>query len=209
MGKQESLSLLDDLGTLISDNLFEGMAVHLEYDRYLNEYKAPPIPQKMKLDSHYGVCFRACMARMISRMRKKGGKDILHVVLERGHKNAMDCERIFNDFKVRFRQQGADLFGSFTLEDKQSCMPLMAADMIAATYSIMRARQSIGDNYTDQYVLEQPRKGSLAFIELAPDSLLHIKEGYEANRQERIADYHARKQARSGLSSSQREGRSA
>ncbi len=35
----------------------EGMAVHLEYERFVNEYKSEPIPKKLRLDSHYGACF--------------------------------------------------------------------------------------------------------------------------------------------------------
>lgn len=49
------MKLVGDLAELVRDNLTEGFTVHLERDRYLNEYRAPPIPKKMTLDSQYGV----------------------------------------------------------------------------------------------------------------------------------------------------------
>ena len=145
----------------------------------------------MRLDSHYGVCFRTCLARIIQRLREKDGRDVLHIVLERGHHNATDCERIFNDFKNQWIGKGADLFGTFTIQDKKSCMPLMVADLLAATYSMMRSRDSI-----DEFVLEKPKKGSLILVELAPDALRGLKENYEANRQQRIIDWRANRDAR-------------
>lgn len=88
---------MHDFSNLIRTTLVEGMAVHLEYSRYLNEYKSHPIPKKMQPDSHYGVCFRVCLSRVLQIIKERGNKDIVHIVLERGHQNAGDCERIFND----------------------------------------------------------------------------------------------------------------
>jgi hypothetical protein len=58
------MRLVNDLTELVRDNLTEGLTVHLERKRYLNEYRAPPVPAKMTLDSQYGLCFRACMRHL-------------------------------------------------------------------------------------------------------------------------------------------------
>ena len=39
-------ALIGDLSDLVRDNLTEGTAVHLEYERYIKEYKSSPIPKK-------------------------------------------------------------------------------------------------------------------------------------------------------------------
>jgi hypothetical protein len=136
------------------------------------------------------------LAYVISILREKDGKDMLHIVLERGHKNAPDCERIFHEFKQLWKEQGADFFGTFTLQDKQSCMPLMVADMLAATYSMRRAREASGDLSLAAYDMEKPKKGGLVFIELAPNALRQLKEGYEAARLRKMAAWLASRGAK-------------
>lgn len=187
--------LIAELTELVSENLTEGLAVHLEYRRFKEEYRASPVPKGMNLDSQYGVCFRACLARIMTVLRDKGRKPTLHIVLERGNPHSGDCERIFNDFKMLWSENGSEFFGTFTLQDKQSCMPLMVADMLAATYSMMRARKAAGELHPNAYRLKGPQKGSLAFIELAPDALVNLKLGYEAMRQKRRDFWLAKRRA--------------
>jgi hypothetical protein len=61
--------LVVDLLELVR-NLTQGITVALSRVRYLNEYRAPPIPKKMNLDSQYGACFRVCLAQLL----KLGGE---------------------------------------------------------------------------------------------------------------------------------------
>ncbi len=190
---QKCAALISELSRLVEENLTEGLAVHLEHARYLSEYKSPPVPKKMRLDSHYGVCFRMCLARIIHILEQRGSKDKLNVVIERGHKNVGDCERIFNDFKTMWRQSGIDMFGAFTIERKDTAPPLMVADMLAAAYSMMRERQMLGDTKMADLILTNPKKGALAFIELAPTALVSLKEGYEAARRYRAAYWHSQR----------------
>jgi hypothetical protein len=75
---------------LVRLTLTEGFAVSLSRERYLSEYRAPPIPKKMNLDSQYGACFRACMAHLFDVMKDRDYQDKLHVVIERGHPNVGD-----------------------------------------------------------------------------------------------------------------------
>jgi hypothetical protein len=81
--------------------LERGVAIALSRDRYLNEYRAPPIPKKFNLDSQYGACFRGCLGYLLPFMDNKGGKDKLNVVIEHGHPNAGNCLSIFEDIKRR------------------------------------------------------------------------------------------------------------
>ncbi|HUK60917.1 MAG TPA: hypothetical protein VLV50_16940, partial [Stellaceae bacterium] len=65
---QKCMRLVTDLTELVKNNLTEGLVIHLERERFLNEYRAPPIPKKMNLDSQYGVCFRACLGHLLGMM---------------------------------------------------------------------------------------------------------------------------------------------
>jgi hypothetical protein len=81
--------LIDKLKTLAKRTLTQGLAVALSRERYLTEYRAPPIPRKMNLDSQLGACFRACMAHLFDVMRERGYQDRLNVVMEDGHPNVL------------------------------------------------------------------------------------------------------------------------
>jgi hypothetical protein len=135
---EKCASLISDLTELVRDKLALGMTVALEHDRFMNEYRAPPIPRKMHLDSQYGCCFRACMGYLIDFLGLRQHRDTLNIVMEGGHKNVGDCRRIFDDLKKRFHNIGMDSLGSFTVERKDTWPPLMVADMLAATYSMVR-----------------------------------------------------------------------
>jgi hypothetical protein len=51
---------------------------------------------------------------------------------ESGHKNVGDCMRIFDDLKKRLDNIGMNFLGDFTVEQKETWPPLMAADLLAA-----------------------------------------------------------------------------
>ena len=84
-GDTKCMKLVNDLTELVRDHLTEGLTVHLERERYLNEYRAPPIPKKMTLDSQYGVCFRACMRQLLEMIWRDNKRHRLDIVIEDGH----------------------------------------------------------------------------------------------------------------------------
>ena len=162
-------ALIRDLSDLARDTLTLGLTVRLERERYLQEYRAPPIPRKLNLDSQYGVCFRACLGYLLETMGERGNRDRLHVVMERGHPNVWDCERIFSDLKGRLARSGEHVLGDFTVATKGDCSPLMVADMLAATHSMMQERLKGLLPDIEGTKLETSRKrGPLAFLELQP-----------------------------------------
>jgi hypothetical protein len=60
----QSMALITDLTALVRDKLTMGLACTLPHDRFMQEYRMPPIPKKMLLDSQYGACFRGCLAHL-------------------------------------------------------------------------------------------------------------------------------------------------
>jgi hypothetical protein len=186
--------LVSDLTYLVKDNLTEGITIALERDPYLTEYRSPPIPKKMILDSQYGVCFRACLAQIISIVTQRGIRQKLHVVIESGHNNVRDCLRIFNDIKSNLNRRDIDLLGDFTIAKKREKPPLMVSDFLAATYSMMNATGT--EHYEDNAPPPPKGEAGLSFLKLNPNSLRRIKEYFEADRQQQIEEWRAKRAAR-------------
>jgi len=190
--------LVSDLTELVRDNLTESLMVHLEHRRYVDEYRAPPIPRKMSLDSQYGVCFRACLRQLLEIVMSADKRHWLNIVIEAGHENVGDACRIFHDLKSRLkRRRGIDLLGDITTAQKHERAPLMIADFMASTYSMMRASAERGGvDYIEEAPEPSKRQAGLTFLELLPDALRRLKEDFEADRQETAAAWRARREAR-------------
>jgi hypothetical protein len=184
-GKQRKL--IDDLTELVKKTLTGGLTVFLEHSRYMNEYRAPPIPKKMNLDSQLGVCFRSCMGHLIAIMEENGYRDRLNIVMERGHPNVFDCERILNELKESYKMSGKDFIGTFTIAAKEDCLPLMVSDLLGSAHSLLRSAVGRGEIDLRQFFVTKGTKGAkLAFLELAPESLQGLKRGFEEFRQQKI-----------------------
>jgi hypothetical protein len=196
-GDTKCMKLVNDLTELVRDHLTEGLTVHLERERYLNEYRAPPIPKKMTLDSQYGVCFRACMRQLLEIIWRDDKRHRLDIVIEDGHQNVGDCMRIFEDLKWRLKARRGvdDLLGEITVAKKQHSASLMVADFLASSYSMIRASaQSGGLDYAQEAPEPPKRQAGLTFLELLPDALRQLKADFEADRQEAAAAWRARRQ---------------
>jgi hypothetical protein len=191
------MKLVNDLTELVRDNLTEGVTVHLERERYLKEYRAPPVPPKMILDSQYGLCFRACMRRLLDIIMADGKQHRLRVVIEDGHSNVGDTKRIFEDQRRRLKERrGLDLLGDIIFARKREHAPLMLADFLASSYSMMRSsRERGGIDYGAE--TPEPPKGQagLTFLEFLPDALRALKEDFQADRLETAAAWRARRQS--------------
>jgi hypothetical protein len=192
--------LIADLTDLVGQNLTEGLTVALERDRYLAEYRAPPIPKKLNLDSQYGVCFRSCLSHLIDLMAKRNYRDKLHIIFEGGHKNVGDCLRIFQDLRARCDRHGYPFLGTLTVETKENCMPLMVSDFLAASYSMMKDDQSKTNLSLTDYMALAPappkNEASLTFLDLKPDALRKLKTDFERFRQMEIEEWRAQRDAR-------------
>jgi hypothetical protein len=189
----QSMALIDDLTALVRDKLAIGLACTLPYDRFMQEYKAPPIPKKMALDSQYGACFRGCLAHLVDFIQARGPNTKINIVLEDGHKNVGDCVRIFSDLKKRFKHAGGDILGSITIEEKESCKPLMVADMLAHTRAMVNSRTADGTLPAGALQPFTGSRGGLHFLEFAPDSLRDLKAGFERLRQLEVDAWRERK----------------
>jgi hypothetical protein len=180
---QKARALIDDMIELVRSKTAVGITVTLPHARFIAEYRAPPIPKKMALDSQYGACFRGCLGYLVDFAQSRGDATKINVVFEGGHKNIGDCRRIFGDLKKRFRHVNSDILGTFTVETKAACMPLMVADMLAHTKSMVNAQAAAGTLPAGALQPFTGSRGGLQFIEFAPHALQNLKTGFEKMRQ--------------------------
>jgi hypothetical protein len=152
---RQCLALINDLGRLTSSGLTDGVAITLEKDDYDRHYKADGKPNKVRLDSQYGLCFRMCiyhfMQEAMKRQHRKKFPE-LHIVLEAGHPNSGDAERIFLEMKKEFEDAGINMLRTLTLAAKDECDPLMMADFIAHTSLMINRKERTGLIFNPQPV---------------------------------------------------------
>jgi hypothetical protein len=177
----EIMNVVNILADLVRDELEAGFSIHLEHDRYIREYRNSFTPKGIALDSQYGVCFRTLMATIVNKLLATGKKHRLHIVLERGHPNALNCERIFHNVKQILAAKGVQLLGTFTIAAKEEAPPLMVADFLAYTYRMMRAPGGVG---LDGYPEAVPKKGQagLTFLDFPDDYLAQLKLQMQQDR---------------------------
>jgi hypothetical protein len=105
----KSLRLAYKLTDLVEAELEQGITFDLKHEIYISEYRNTPNPKGIPYDSQYGLCFRCCLSYLVNKLVATGKKHRLHIVLEKGHKNAPNCERIFDETKRTLRAKGIDL----------------------------------------------------------------------------------------------------
>jgi len=131
---QQMEAFLGTMQSLIAFGLTEGVSINLSKEQYRESYKGDGKPNKAVLDSAYGLCFRTCLCHFlieIAKRKHKGRFPDLHIVLEAGHPNAGDAERIFLETKGELERNEFDVLRTFVLAKKDECDPLMAADFLA------------------------------------------------------------------------------
>jgi hypothetical protein len=189
--------LISDLTELVRDNLTEGVTIALSHDRYVNEYRAPPVPKGMSLDSQYGVCFRACLSHIVSVLQSSKKRHRLHVVIEDNQRYG-DCKRIFSQAKRHLEAQGINLLGTIIAAKKQASPPLMVADFFAHTIYLLEKKVKTGLRQYAEMTDELPPKGDvrIMFLELLPDALYDIKRNFEEGRRIRVEKRRTERAAR-------------
>jgi hypothetical protein len=130
---EKCLALIDTLGPL-THGLAESVVIGIENTSFERDYKSGDRPRWTRLDTAYGLCFRTCLYHFMEqawRRRYKKKLPELHIILEAGHKNAGDAERVFVDVKKEFDAFGFTVLRTLTKAAKDECSPLMIADASA------------------------------------------------------------------------------
>jgi Protein of unknown function (DUF3800) len=113
-----------------------GFSIILGEDDYQAHYVAGHRPREVPLDSRYGLCFRYCLGLIPSLARDAFGDRELEIrfVLESGHPNLGDADRIFQKVKRSTQANEQEIVGMLktsTTGDKIDFPGLQIADVIA------------------------------------------------------------------------------
>jgi hypothetical protein len=127
-----------------SFGLTDIVALTLNNTSYEADYKAGDLPRKARLDTKYSLCFRICLVHLVKEVLKRRRRNRippLHVVVEAGHRNFGDAERVFEEERQIWTYAGVPILRSLTKADKDECGALMIADFAAHSEYIMEKRE--------------------------------------------------------------------
>ena len=100
-GFDQKSALIERASDIQRDTTLFGLTVKVQQDEYIKYYKSGERPKKIPLDSMYGLCFRRVVIFVVETLGQSfKGTDIkANFILEAGHKNSGDANRIFNQMR--------------------------------------------------------------------------------------------------------------
>jgi hypothetical protein len=130
--REKKASFVKECAKIADRHTLFGFTTMVRKDDYEQYYLKGPKPNKARLDSMYGICFRRSLSLICNSAPGYLGRDDLkfQFVLEEGHKNAGDAVRIFNEIKNGPNPVGRTL-ETISFGDKASFPGLQGADINA------------------------------------------------------------------------------
>lgn len=130
---EQRLELVEEFIAILADRRIEAgfimKIVNADYEQY---YCMGDDPAPAVLDTKYGFCFRGCLTHLLQLI--KSPDSTLNIVMESGHRNSGDAERIFDQIKTRGLKSGFEkLLGTLAITEKKNCRLLGIADFLAYT----------------------------------------------------------------------------
>lgn len=182
-GYEKTAAFLNDMGNLIeSDKIMEGVTFRLDRAAYREEYIAER-PRKPRLDTEYGLCFRNCVLHLLLEAERRLGhhkrwnETRLRVILELGHKNAGDAERIFNEIKAESAKVGNHTLAALTFAGKNDCTPLMTGDLLSHTVWSMDQTQRAEGSAPEKFFGDgERRRSNITHITYRAGGLANVRE---------------------------------
>lgn len=111
------------LQKVAGSGLTDAVAITLDNASYETNYKLGELPRKARLDTRYGLCFRMCLIHFVQEVLKRRRRNRippLDIVLEAGHANCGDAERIFLEEKNRWERAGLPVLRTLIVADKDA-----------------------------------------------------------------------------------------
>jgi hypothetical protein len=123
------------MSKITSHGLTDVVALTLDNALYDADYRAgSDLPRKARLDTKYGLCFRFCLVHLVQEVTKRRLRKripSLHIIMEAGHPNFGDAERVFLEERRIWVLDGVPILRSLTKVGKDDCGALMMADFAA------------------------------------------------------------------------------
>jgi hypothetical protein len=194
---QKCYDLLMAFGNLVADHVTECITVSCEHEVYRKHF-LDARPAKMHQTSQYGICFLATLDALSKIVAVRGPQHKLSVVIEDGHHNAMDTQRLFDERKGRLEKAGIDFLRSHSLLTKKQCPLLMLADITSHGHALeQRAVRSGGAPHFSERDEREPSRGETGWTiyEVTPAYLTALIGEFNSGRVAAREDYLRRKQA--------------
>lgn len=169
------LRFLDEFQHIVNETLLAGVTSVLRDEDYAY-YSDLAWPKKSRRDSKYGILFRGCFAHIIDVIGNVPNvhEPRLRIVLEDGHKNAPDTARIYQWAQSQLGPSRA--LSGLTFADKESCLPIAAADLLAySAWGQEVGQKPIGELRTPSKA-EQSYRTNVTRVDLNKDSLKSLHE---------------------------------
>ena len=192
---EKRFDLLMELGGVGARHLVECFTLSLSHEAYKAGF-LDVRPPKMHQTSQYGLCFIGVLDGLMRTVTDFGPQSRLSIVVERGHKNADDTARLFEERKRRLEAAGIRLLADHRFEDKANCPPLQLADASAYGHAQDRRAVKAGTvpNFPERHE-QAPVEGQPGWTvyEVTPEYLGRVIDEYNCERLARHEDYLRRK----------------
>jgi Protein of unknown function (DUF3800) len=175
-------SFLSEAQKLVGKYTLFGFAVTMKHDDYKDVYRAGNKPNKLKVDSKYGLCFRLCLLHVPRVIRRSLKSKTLQVnfVLESGDPGSGDAKPVLDEAKKFAPTELSEVLGILSYGDKKTIPGLQAADLIA--FSAFHAEQTgriplldLHKNHTiDEGRKRVPYKSPVIKLELTPEVMTEL-----------------------------------
>jgi hypothetical protein len=144
-------ALAISLDGVIARHLQVGFSVIVRDDDYKTLYETGPHPRRLAKDTKYGVCFRACLAFVPSYIASEftlaqqsalAQQTTINFVLEQGHRNARDAQRLFKLYKADVLPERQRFVG--TMVSQRKLVPAPKLRIFLHTASITQRASNTG-----------------------------------------------------------------
>ena len=135
---------------------------------------------------------RVFLDGLIRTVIRHGPQSKLSVVVEDGHKNAGDTDRLFDDRKLRLDAAGIDLLRSHDLRKKEDCPQLQLADITAHAHANDKRaiKSGAAPDFSDRNEQRPvPGEPGWSVYEVTPDYIARIIDEFNTDRAARYEDY--------------------
>jgi len=189
--------LLKDLGLLVNSHITECFTIALPHATYEQNFLRVR-PPKMHRTSQYGFCFDAALDALMRQVRKVGHHHRLSIVVEDGHKNTADLDRIFLARKSQYKKIGVDVLGTLTRGSKAEYPLLMVADMTSygqAQWLRAQKRGEVSPSVPNQGGADLVAGPGWTVLEVTPEYLAMFILEFQTGREAAKEDWQTRKEA--------------
>jgi len=175
--RQKKYEFAIEFTNLIGNTLAASIVAHLKNDEYDKYYLTNDRPRKARWDTKYAICFRAVLSLLFTEMGKRQHpKNQLHIIIERGAKNAGDAVRIFNWIKDEADSETSAAIPSISFADKKGCPPLAAADFLAYSLNMFSVNRLKPEEQRRPMGASDELKGDIWNVVISPENLTELRE---------------------------------